>query len=83
MTWNYRVVRSRTGMDEDWLSIRTAWYDEGSDTPHSIGDTPMPPMGADIEELCLDIAAMLKAVNKPVLNDEDFGPEKRVKEISC
>ena len=73
MTWNYRVVRSMAKTGEAWLSIRTDWYDEDkSSTPHSIGDTPMYPVGEDIEELGSDMKSMYLALAKTILNEEDF-----------
>lgn len=79
MTWNYRVVRSNSRGGEEYLSIRTAWYDDDKETPHSIGEKPMHPVGCDVEELGADLILMMKALPKPILIEEDF--DKKIETI--
>lgn len=73
MSWNYRVVRCKTPKGETYLSIRTAWYDDGKDDPHSIGDLDMWPCDEEnVENLRYDIQMMLQACDKPILDEADF-----------
>jgi hypothetical protein len=72
MSWNYRIVRGVSMHSEEYFVIRTAWYDEGSDTPTSIGSMDMYPVGSSVDELRADIERMLLALNKPVLDDKDY-----------
>lgn len=57
MTWNYRLVhRFDTTLEEDIYAIHEAYYDEGKDEPHSIGENPSWPQGATWEEFLEDFA---------------------------
>ena len=75
MSWNYRVVRKRVYMgktmnSEVRFAIHETYYD--SDKPVSITTDPMEPYGETLEELKNDLAYMVAALEKPVLNWEDF-----------
>ena len=67
--WNFRVVK--TG---DMLSIHEVHYGSGDDA-HPIGcsTNPTPVLSEDIEGIKWVLNAMLDALNKPILTDEDFG----------
>lgn len=71
MSWNYRIVK-RTYENEVTYTVHTAWYGKGEDDPHSIGADPMYPIGENLDELLIDLDRMKEALNKPVLNYEDF-----------
>ena len=75
MAWNYRVVRKQTYrgkpiMIEVQYAIHEAYYD--GDKPTSITTDHMAPYGETLEELKNDLSYMLAALEKPVLNWEDF-----------
>jgi hypothetical protein len=72
MSWNYRVVKSKEG-DLDWYEIHEAYYDDGQSYPSVITQNPSAPAGNSIEDLKENIETMLLALEKPVLNSEDFG----------
>lgn len=77
MSWNYRVVKSIStnlrGEETFFYTIQEAYYEDGSDKAHSITEGPGAiPMGENLEELAADLRMMLRALDKPVLNDKDF-----------
>ena len=80
MTWNYRVVK-RTSEEilrmagdterEITYSIHEAYYGT-VDKADSITTEPVYPSGESIKELKDDLELYTKALDKPVLNWEDF-----------
>lgn len=69
MNWNHRVVK-RTYEDEEWYAVHEIYYD--GDKPWGITTEPSAPGGETIEELKEELDRFRKALNKPVLNYEDF-----------
>ena len=75
MTWNYRVVKvipEDTSWTPHYFMICEAFYDEGKQHPHSITERSISPYGESLEELKDDLKRMLKALEAPVLNHEEF-----------
>jgi len=75
MTWNYRVVRKnvymgKTVSPEVQFGIHETYYD--GDKPTAITTDQMRPYGETLEELKNDLSKMMIALEKPVLNWEDF-----------
>lgn len=76
MSWNYRLVHQFDSATEEHVYvIHEAFYDEGSDTPHSISTTASWPQGETVEELQRDCEMYLQALSKPVLEYADFDKE--------
>lgn len=69
--WNYRVVR-RQGPDGPVFGIHEVYYN-GEDEPRSCTKKPVGPMSDDVEELMKEIDRMKQALDKPVLDYEEFG----------
>ena len=67
MSWNYRVVK-----DGEFYSIHEAYYNKGNDKARSITETSVLPVGEDVKELRWILERMLEALDKPVLDYEDF-----------
>ena len=61
-----------SGRTEANYFICTAWYDDGENTPGSIGDMPMYPVGSTLKELKRDLKLLKLALKEPVLDWEDF-----------
>ena len=62
MTWTYRVIRDENG------GHRIAEVYTGESSPMWT-ETPCYPWGDDLEELRRDMALMLEAFDKPVLDE--------------
>ena len=76
MTWNYRVVRKNVYMGktinpEVQFGIHETYYNS-EDKPTAITTDHMRPYGETLEELKSDLEKMVAALEKPVLNWEDF-----------
>ena len=69
--WNNRVIRQTFDTGEVMFALHEVYYDDNG-TPKSITSDPVFPHGETLEELQADIARMLEATKKPVLNYEDF-----------
>jgi hypothetical protein len=71
MYQNYRVVHK---VDEEGESyaIYEAYYDSGKRHPRSITQNVAKLTGGSPEELKLDMENMMKAFDKPILEDSDF-----------
>jgi len=74
VTWNYRVVKkTNTGYDnlEEYYGIHEVYYSEEG-VPEMVTVEPVGPAGDTLEELKQDLAYMLEALKKPVLDYEDI-----------
>ena len=85
MSWNYRVVRKnvymgKTMAPEVKFAIHETYYD--SDKPTAITTDSMEPYGETLEELKNDLSYMVAALEKPVLDWEDF-KNKEVKDAKA
>lgn len=69
MTWNYRVVH-RIINNEDIYAIHEAYYDDNKKT--SITEEPVHPQGESLDELKRDCEHYLQALERPVLEYDDF-----------
>lgn len=72
--WNHRVVR-RTEDDEELLSLHEAHYADGADPagrPDTITLHPVAPYAEDIDGLRQVLDRMRAALDKPVLDYDDF-----------
>jgi len=73
VSWNYRVIRvdyvdPDTKAIEPCYSVHRCFYNKEEDViPVKWGQQPASAEGASIEELKLDWARQLEAINKPVL----------------
>ena len=73
MTWNYRIVK-RSYPNSKWddtYSIHEAYYNEEGQAD-SITVEGIEPVGETPKELKQSLEMMLKALDKPILNYEDF-----------
>ena len=75
-SWNYRVVRKNVYMGktiapEVQFGIHETYYN-GKDEPTAITTDHMSPYGGTLDELKSDLEKMVVALEKPVLNWEDF-----------
>ncbi len=74
MTWSYRVVRKiETGYDNlgEYYGIHEVYYDDDG-KPEMVTVDPIGPAGDTLKELKCDLAYMLDALKKPVLDYEDI-----------
>ena len=79
MSWNYRVVRGLEPDGSKYYTIREGFYDSINETaPHSITAAPVYPGGATLCELRKDLALMLAAFDKVIL--EEWVYEDRTRE---
>lgn len=69
MTWNYRVVH-RLVSNEHIYAIHEAYYDDNKKT--SITEEPVHPQGESLDELKRDCEHYLQALERPVLEYDDF-----------
>jgi hypothetical protein len=67
MSWNLRVVHR-----DDELAIHEAYYEEGEETPRSITENPAEVAAGDLAGLRRILARMQDAINKPVLEYDQF-----------
>ena len=56
----------------EFYSIHEAYYNKGNDKARSITETSVLPVGEDVKELRWILERMLEALDKPVLDYEDF-----------
>lgn len=76
MSWNYRVFKQIDEYSGDaWYSIVEAYYDADG-KPDGYTD-PIPCTGSSIEDLRWVLEKMLKALDEPVLIEEDFKTDDR------
>ena len=75
MTWNYRVVKKScdnlVGGIDTIFNIHECFYDDNG-KPEAITEDPVYPQGETLKELKDDIKFYLQALERPVLNYEDF-----------
>ena len=73
MSWNYRVVKQKISNNEVIHEIKEVYYDK-TDNIASFGDAPTP-YGDTVEDIkqCLDL--MYKALDKPVIDYDEFEKE--------
>ena len=76
-TWDYRLVKHtwpptklRGEHVEYW--IHRAYYDGDPDVPDSIGAGAAGAMGLTVAEVADEMAAMLTALDRPVLDEKDY-----------
>ena len=67
-TWEYRVDEKVVG-DSRWYEIIEVYYEKGK----AFGSANAQPTGDSLEDLRKDLELMLKALDKPVLSEEEFG----------
>lgn len=79
MTWNYRVVHRKTiytsgqeNLEEHLYQIHEAYYEEDKEKPRRITVNPVTPCGETLEELRAAIAMYITALDKPVIDWEEF-----------
>lgn len=71
MSWNYRVVKGES-KGEIYYNVREVYYED--DTDHIVGMTyGGTGIGNTVEELRSDLELMLRALDKPVLDDTTGG----------
>ena len=70
-TWNYRIMRSGEG---DFRSYYIAEVYSDGDQPQGWTDA-ISPVGETKDELCADVALMLRALDHPVLIEEELESE--------
>lgn len=75
MTWDYRIVRRSYSDPDDGVSmqydIHEAYYDDSNDSkPNLITVDGVPPTGETLQELKTDLAHMILAFDRPVLDYE-------------
>ena len=76
--WNYRVlhrVLQGFGSTEHAYAVYEVYYNK-ADAPNSCSVDPQAPHGETPEELRADLERYVKALDKPVLEYEDFGATK-------
>jgi len=75
MVWNHRIVKRvyhHASGDETTYQIHEVYYDEIGSEPTNITLDPIAPLGETVEELKEELNRMLRALEHPVLNYEDF-----------
>jgi hypothetical protein len=70
MTWNHRVMRHVDPNGGIWFGIHEVYYDESGE-PEGWTETPDGPHGETVEQLVADLARMIEASGRPVLEYED------------
>ena len=66
-TWEYRVDEKVVG-DNRWYEIVEVYYEKDK----IFGSAYALPTGDSLEDLRKDLELMLKALDKPVISDEEF-----------
>lgn len=70
--WNYRVVRSRSELENEYYySIREVYYNDKNEIV-GISSESQKPIGNSLEELQVNIERMLKACEKDVLIEDEI-----------
>lgn len=69
--WNYRVVQWKTPQGKPYFSIHEVYYDDEG-RPISCSVEPDHPMGNTLDELREDLEWYRKAIDAPVLTEDDF-----------
>ena len=67
MSWNYRVVRNEHG-----LRIFDVYYDEAG-APIATHEAPTYVYGETVDDLKAQLALMLEALDKPVIEEREIG----------
>ena len=67
MTWNHRVMLDRYG----YHTIREVYYHADGTIENWTAD-PVHPMGETPDELAHELARFIRALNEPVLNEEEL-----------
>lgn len=71
MTWDHRVYRQTLADGEIWFTIREAFYEGDSENPHSWTEDAIAPGGNTLRELRTELERMLRACDRPVLEDTE------------
>ena len=69
--WNFRIISHVTDKGEKWLGIHEVYYDE-KEKPQCYSSDPQSVMGESIEDIKWFLSSMKKALDKPILKEEDF-----------
>ncbi len=69
MTWNYRVFRGADPDGSPWYEIREVHYDTERKVA-AWAESGAAPMGETFKELINDLAWVLAALDKPILDDK-------------
>jgi len=70
MSWNYRVIQ-RKFEHEDTFAIYEVYYDKNG-KPHDAAEHPSYPQGDSMQELNKYLKKYISALDKPVLQWDDF-----------
>lgn len=71
MSWDYRIVQTQETSGEQFFAAYEVYYDDQG-RPISRTLKPSFPSGETLEELSEDFEYYRRALDKPVLADEDF-----------
>jgi hypothetical protein len=71
MSWNYRLVKYTNG-DESWLKIHEVHYNPDGSIWGMDNKEDAIFAGADLDEAKAELALLLKATEKPILNDGEI-----------
>lgn len=70
MSWNYRVVESKTDK-ETYYSIRGVYYNDKGEAD-GWGRKPQYPIGETLEDLKKEVKHFQEALSKPILNEKEL-----------
>lgn len=78
--WNYRVIRTEVSEEEYEFCIYEVWYD-GNGNIEMWCESPNYPMGDGFLQLQNDLNYMVKATQKPILEEKEIDGELKLIEI--
>jgi len=81
VSWEYRVIRSYNE-EEAWYEIHEVYYNDRTGKVKSMSVNAMDPCGENLGELVECIKDMLKATEKPILEETfDKGGDWTLREV--
>lgn len=79
--WNYRVIRKKIERSDDYMyGIHEVWYDDNDQIDGWTDE--IAPYGESFLELKNNLNYMIKATQKPILEEKEIDGELKLVEIS-
>lgn len=70
MTWNHRIIKKLDSLANVYYEIHEVYYDNRGN-PDGWTEDPVTPYGTNLEDLHADLAYLLNALDKPVMEIVD------------
>ena len=75
MKWTYRLVRHQVPASQPELAIHEVYFEPGGQ-PHTITHNPAQVWASDLEGVKWVLSKMLDALDKPILDADQFPKEE-------